>query len=72
MDQWIKYIVIARFVYFISGVPRGGWGSSIPPPPKFRRGEPADPNSQFGGKDIRNHLIRRRVSLIFKYSGTSD
>jgi hypothetical protein len=32
----------------------------------------AEPNSQFRGKYISNNLIRIRVSLISKLSGTTD
>jgi hypothetical protein len=35
-------------------------------------GSSAEPNSQFREKYIRNNLIRIRVSLIFKLSGTPD
>jgi hypothetical protein len=52
-----------------SGVPRGG---SNPPPPKFRRLDKAEPNSQFRGIYIHNNLIRIRVSFICKSSGTPD
>jgi hypothetical protein len=59
----------------LSGLPRwGGLGVSNPPPhpPKFRSFYKAGPNSQFRGKYIRNNLIRIRVSLICKLSGTAD
>jgi hypothetical protein len=42
------------------------------PPSKFQSFDKAEPNSQFCGKYIRNNLIRIRVSLIYKFSGTSD
>jgi hypothetical protein len=48
---------------------RGGLGSSNPP--KFRGFDKAEPNSHFRGKYIRNNLIRIRVSLICKLSGTT-
>jgi hypothetical protein len=54
-----------------SGVPRG-WVVQPPPPPKFRGFDKAAPNSQFGGKYIRNNLIRIRTSPICKLSGTPD
>ena len=44
---------------------RGGFGVFKPPPPKFRRFDKAEPNSQFRGKYIRNNLTRIRLSLIF-------
>jgi hypothetical protein len=50
----------------------GGWGVQTPPPPKFLSFDKAEPNSQFRGKYIRNNLIRIRVSLICKLSGTPD
>jgi hypothetical protein len=58
----------------VSGVPREGrFGGSTPPhPPKFRSFDKAEPNSLFHGKYIRNNLIRIRVSLICKLSGTPD
>jgi hypothetical protein len=40
--------------------------------PKFRSFDKAEPNSQFRGKYIRNNLIRIRVWLIYKLSGTTD
>jgi hypothetical protein len=43
-----------------------------PPSPKFRSFDKSEPNSQFRGKYIRNNLIRIRVSLICKMSGTPD
>jgi hypothetical protein len=49
----------------------GVWGVQ-PPPPKFRSFDKAEPNSQFRGKYISNNLIRIRVSLICKLSGTTD
>jgi hypothetical protein len=51
---------------------RGGLGGSTPPPPapKFLSFDKAEPNSQFHGKYIRNSLMRIRVSLICKLSGT--
>jgi hypothetical protein len=50
-----------------------GWGlGGSNPPPKFRSFDKAEPNSQFRGKYIRNNLIRIRVSLIYKLSGTPD
>jgi hypothetical protein len=54
----------------ISGVPKGGWG--VEPPPKFWSYDKAELNSQFRGKYIRNNLIRIRVSLICRLSGTPD
>jgi hypothetical protein len=42
------------------------------PPPKLRSFEKGEPNSKFRGKYIRNNLIRIRVSLICKLSGTPD
>jgi hypothetical protein len=50
----------------------GGLGDSNPPSSKFRSFDKAEPNSQFRGKYIRNNLIRIRVSLICKLSGTPD
>jgi hypothetical protein len=47
---------------------RGG----VQTPLKFRSFDKAGPNSQFRGKYIRNNLIRIRVSLICKLSGTPD
>lgn len=49
-----------------------GGGSGFKSPPKFRIFNKAEQNSQFRGKIIRNHLIRIRVLLIFKLSGTPD
>jgi hypothetical protein len=49
-----------------------GGGSGVQIPPKFRSFNKAEPNSQFRGKYIRNNLIRIRVSLICKLSGTLD
>jgi hypothetical protein len=54
----------------VSGVPRGIWG--FKPTPKFRSFDKAEPNPLFRGKYIRNNLIRIRVSLICKLSGTPD
>jgi hypothetical protein len=54
----------------ISGVPRKGGG--VQTHPKFRSCDKADPNTLFHGKYIRNNLIRIRVSLICKLSGTPD
>jgi hypothetical protein len=48
---------------------RGGVGFN---PPKFRSFGKAKPNSQFRGKYIRNNIIRMRVLLICKLSGTTD
>jgi hypothetical protein len=47
------------FLVSISGVPSGGRGvgGSNPPSPKFRSFDKAEPNSQFGGKYIRNCLV---------------
>jgi hypothetical protein len=42
------------------------------PLPKFRYFDKAEPNSQFRGKYTRNNLMRIRVSLICKLSGTPD
>jgi hypothetical protein len=56
----------------VSGVRRGWFGGFKPSPPKFRRFDKAEPNSQFRVKYIGNNLIRIRVSLIYKLSGTSD
>jgi hypothetical protein len=53
-----------------SGVPRGVCG--VQTPPKFRSFDKPDPNSQFRRKYIRNNLIRIRVSLMCKLSGTPD
>jgi hypothetical protein len=50
----------------------GGCGCSTPPPPEFRSLDKAEPNFQFRGKYIRNNLIRIRVSLICKLSGTPN
>jgi hypothetical protein len=47
-------------------------GVQTPPPPKFRSFDKAEPNSQFRGKYIWNNLIRIRVSLICKLSGTPE
>jgi hypothetical protein len=55
-----------------SGVTEGVLGGSNPPPPKFRSFDKAEPNSQFRGKYMCNNLIRIRVSLICKLSGTPD
>jgi hypothetical protein len=38
----------------------------------FQSFDKAEPNSQFHGKYIRNSLIRIRVSLVCKLSGTLD
>jgi hypothetical protein len=46
-----------------------GWGSNHPHT-KFRSFDKAEPNSQFLGKYIHSNLIRIRVSLICKLSGT--
>jgi hypothetical protein len=51
---------------------RGAMGGSNPPPAKFRPFDKSEPNSQYRGKYIRNNLIRIRVSLIYKLSGTAD
>jgi hypothetical protein len=48
----------------------GGWGGGVTP--KFRSFDKAEPNSQLRGKYIRNDLIRIRISLISKWSGTPD
>jgi hypothetical protein len=48
----------------------GGWGFQTTP--KFRSFDKAEPNSQFRGKYIRDNLIKIRVSLICKLSGTPD
>jgi hypothetical protein len=48
----------------------GGLVVQTPPPSKFRSFDKAEPNSQFRGKYICNNLIRIRVSLICKLSGT--
>jgi hypothetical protein len=48
----------------------GVWG--VQNPSKFRRFDKAKPNSLFRGKYIRINLIRIRVSLICKLSGTLD
>jgi hypothetical protein len=48
-----------------------GFGGSKPPPP-LRSFDKAEPNSQFHGKYIHNNLIRIRVSLFCKLSGTPD
>jgi hypothetical protein len=50
----------------------GGLGWFNPPSPKFRSFDKAEPNSQFRGKYIHNNLIKIRVSLIYKLSGTPD
>jgi hypothetical protein len=47
---------------------RGVWGVQPPIP----RNSEAEPNSGIREKEIRNNLIRIRVSLIFKLSGTPD
>jgi hypothetical protein len=47
----------------------GVWGFK-PPSPKFRSFDKAEPNSQFREKYIHNNLIKIRVSLICKLSGT--
>jgi hypothetical protein len=49
---------------------RAVWRGSTPPSPKFRSFDKAEPNSLFRGKYICNNLIRIRVSLICKSSGT--
>jgi hypothetical protein len=49
----------------------GGWGV-VTPIQKFRSFDKAEPNFQFRGKHIRNNLIRTRVWLTFKLSGTPD
>jgi hypothetical protein len=49
---------------------RGVWG--VQTPLKFQGFDKADLNSQFCGKYICNNLIRIRVSLICKLSGTPD
>jgi hypothetical protein len=52
---------------------RGGLGVNPPPPTTtFRSFEKAEPNSQFRGKYIPNNVIRTRISLICKLSGTPD
>jgi hypothetical protein len=50
----------------------GGLGGSTPPPLKLRKFDKAEPNSHFRGKYICNNLIRIRISLICKLSGTPD
>jgi hypothetical protein len=55
-------------VPFVKRLPmsyRAGVGEVQPPPPKFLSFDKAEPNSQFCGKYIRNHLIRKQVSLIY-------
>jgi hypothetical protein len=42
------------------------------PSPKLRSFEKAKPNFQFRGKYILNNIIKIRVSLICKLSGTPD
>jgi hypothetical protein len=54
----------------LSGVSRGVGG--VQTLPKFRIFDKAEPNFQFRGKYILNNLIRIRVSLICKLSGTPD
>jgi hypothetical protein len=63
---WSKHIVR------ISGIPMGGGGGvwGFQTPPKFHTFDKGEPNSQFRGKYIHNNLIRIRVSLICKLSGT--
>jgi hypothetical protein len=58
-----------RDMLICSGVPRGFWVFTPPPPPKFRRFNKAEPIYQFRGKFIRNNLIRMQVSFICKLSG---
>jgi hypothetical protein len=50
----------------------GVWEVQTNPTPKFRSFDKAQPNSQFRGKYIRKNLIRIRVSLVCKLSGTPD
>jgi hypothetical protein len=50
----------------------GGFWGSTPPPPKLRSFYKANLNSQFLEKYIRNYVIRTRISLICKLSGTPD
>jgi hypothetical protein len=60
-------------LFTTSGVTRGGFGGSNPPPsPKFRSFDKGEPNSLSRRKYIRNNLIIIRVSLICKLSGTPD
>jgi hypothetical protein len=47
----------------------GGFKLPLPEIPNFDK---AEPNFQFRGTYIRNNLIRIRVSLICKLSGTPD
>jgi hypothetical protein len=55
-----------------SGVPKRGLGGGFKPPSKFRSFDKTEPNSLFRGKYIRNNLMRTRVLLICKLSGTPD
>jgi hypothetical protein len=50
----------------------GGLGDSNPLPPKYKSFDKAEPNSQVLGKYIHNNLIRTKVSLICKFSGTPE
>jgi hypothetical protein len=58
----------------VSGVPPNVTLSAVPgegfQTPKFQNFDKAKPNSQFHGKYIDNNVIRIRVSLIHKLSGT--
>jgi hypothetical protein len=55
-----------------SGVPKGRWGGTPPPPTQrnFRTFAKAEPNSQFRGISVCNNLIRTRASFIYKLSET--
>jgi hypothetical protein len=50
----------------------GGWLNPPPPYPTITSFDKSEPKSPFRGKYIRNNLIRIRVSLICKLSGTPD
>jgi hypothetical protein len=72
--QWLLITVVPQIGIssrhpFGCGVPRG---VQPPPPPEIQNFDKAEPNSQFRGGYIRNNLIRIRVSLIWKLSGTPD
>jgi hypothetical protein len=57
-----------------SGIPGGEWVEVwvVQTPPKLHSFDKGELNSQFHGIYIRNNLIRIRVSLICKLSGTPE
>jgi hypothetical protein len=66
----IAEYVYERTIYRQAVAYRVGGGGVKPP--KFRSFYKAEPNSLFRGKYMSDNLIRIRVSLVCKLSGTPD